>query len=162
MQKKQSLGFTLIELIVSIGILVLITGGGIAAFLNFNDKQQVLNGSKELRSYLRTAQTLVRVGESPAGCDKLVGYKVTSSDAGTVKEIKILAVCSTGGVEESIEKDSFLLPESTTLSSDINITFLGLHGGVIGSGTIEVVGAADRTYSFEVTQGGEITQGDFL
>lgn len=150
-------GFTLIELVVVTGILLLITGGGIASFIKFNGKQQVLNGGKELQSYLRMAQTLIRVGEKPAGCDVLTGYKVMSLDVGAVKEVKVLAVCDSG----DIEKSSFLLPESTTLSNDIDITFLGLHGGVIGATTIEVIGA-NRTYSFEVTQGGEITQGEFL
>ncbi len=70
----------------------------------------------------------------------------------------MVAVCFSG----DIEKASFLLPETTTLSSNINITFLGLHGGVIGATTIEVLGPSDRVYSFEVTQGGEITQGEFI
>jgi len=155
---KISTGFTLIELIIVIGVLILITGGGIASFINFNEKQQVLNGSKELRSYLRMAQTLVRVGEVPEGCGKLTGYKVMSLDAGVTKEIRVIAVCSNG----NIIKSSFLLPETTTLSSNINITFLGLHGGVTGATTIEVLGSSDRVYSFEVTQGGEITQGEFI
>jgi type II secretory pathway pseudopilin PulG len=155
---KTSLGFSLIELVVVIGILILITGGGIASLISFNEKQQVLNGSKELQSYLRTAQTLARVGEVPDGCGTLTGYKVVSSGVAFSKEIKVLAACSSG----DIEKSSFLLPETTTLSSDINISFLGLHGGVTGAATVEVVGASDRTYTFEVTQGGEITQGEFL
>lgn len=164
MKKKQlfinrvSSGFSLIELVIVTGILILITGGGIASFINFNEKQQVLNGSKELQSYLRMAQSLIRVGEVPTGCTKLTGYKVTSLDAGSTKEIKVLAVCSSGDIERS----SFLLPEEVTLSSDIDITFLGLHGGVVGATTIQVVGLSDRIYSFEVTPGGEITQGELL
>jgi len=156
--KKKQLGFTLIELVVVSGILILIAGGGIASFINFNEKQRVLNGGKELQSYLRMAQTLIRVGEVPDGCGTLNGYKVMSSGAAFSKEIKILAVCSNG----DIEKSSFLLPTTTTLSSDIDITFLGLHGGVIGATTVEIIGASNRTYSFDVTQGGEITQGGFL
>ena len=163
MKKKLSLvnissGFSLIELIIVTSILLLVAGGGIAAFINFNEKQQVLNGSKELRTHLRMAQTLARVGETPSGCEKLTGYKVASVDAAATKEIKVIAVCSSG----EIERNSFLLPETTTLSDDIAITFLGLHGGVIGATTIEVVGESDKIYSFEVTPGGEITQGELF
>ncbi len=158
MKKRQSLGFTLIELMIVTGILLLVAGGGIASLVNFNEKQRVLSAGKELQHYLRTAQTLVRVGEIPVGCGTLNGYKVVSSGAAFAKEIKIMAVCSSG----DIEKSSFLLSDTTTLSNDIEVTFLGLHGGVIGATTVEVVGTSNRTYSFEVTQGGEITQGEFL
>ena len=153
-----SLGFSLIELLVVVGILILVVGGGIASFISFNEKQQVVNGAKELQEYLRTAQTLIRVGQKPDGCGTLNAYRVVSSDSGTTKEIKVIAVCSS----DDIDRNSFFLPEGTTLSSDISITFLGLHGGVSGATTIEVVGGNDRTYTFEVTQGGEITQGGFL
>lgn len=153
-----SSGFTLIELIVVIAVLLLVAGGGIASFINFNEKQQVINGAKNLQEYLRTAQTLARIGDKPNGCDKLNGYKVKSLDAGAVKEIKVLAVCDSG----EIERNSFLLPESTTLSSDIEVTFLGLHGGVVGATMVEVIGASARTYTFEITQGGEITLGELL
>lgn len=151
-------GFSLIELVVVVGVLLMMAGGGIASFINFNEKQQVISGAKELQEHLRTAQSLSRVGETPTGCGKLNGYKVTSTDAGSTKEIKILAVCSSG----DIERNSFLLPDSTTLSSDIDITFLGLHGGVTGATTIQVVGTGGRTYTFEVTQGGGITAGELI
>lgn len=153
-----SSGFSLIELIVVIGVLLLLAGGGIASFITFNEKQQLLSGGKELQEHLRMAQSLSRVGETPSGCGKLSGYKVTSTTIGSTKEIKVSAVCSSGDVE----RNSFLLPESTTLSSDIDITFLGLYGGVIGATTIQVVGSSGRTYTFDVTLGGEITSGELI
>lgn len=155
---SSSVGFTLIELLIVVSIIILMVGGGIASFINFNEKQQVLNGGKELQEYLRMAQTLVRVGDTPDGCGKLSGYEVISADTGIAKEIKLIAVCSNG----DIQRKSFFLPESTTLSSDIDITFHGLHGGVTGATSIEVIGNSGRTYAFEVTQGGEITQGEVL
>ena len=153
-----SAGFSLIELIVVVSILLLITGGGIASFITFNAKQQIINGAKELQEYLRTAQTLARVGEKPAGCDRLTGYKTMSVAATNPKEIRVLAVCDSGDVL----RDSFFLPEGTTLSSDIEVVFLGLHGGATGATTIEITGELDETYTFEVTQGGEINSGELL
>jgi prepilin-type N-terminal cleavage/methylation domain-containing protein len=153
-----SLGFTLIELMIVTTIIMLITGGGIASFLSFNDKQQVLNSAKELQGYLRTAQTLARVGETPTGCDRLIGYKVVTADAGSIKEVSLLAVCSSG----DIQRDVFSLSEGVTLSSDIEITFLGLYGGVTGASQIDITSDSGRSYSFEVSSGGEITQGGFL
>ncbi|MFH1959031.1 MAG: prepilin-type N-terminal cleavage/methylation domain-containing protein [Patescibacteria group bacterium] len=156
-----SSGFTLIELIVVTAIILLITGGGIASFINFNDKQQVVNSAKEMQGYLRTAQTFSRIGETPDGCDKLNGYIVRSVDAGASKQIKIIANCRGG----EIQRNSFDLLDGTTLSSEIEITFLVLHGGIAGddSITVEVTNNSDSiTYQFVVTPGGEITQGGLL
>lgn len=144
-----------------IGIILLLVGGGVASFLSFNDRQKLVTGAKDLQEYLRTAQRLVRIGEKPTGCERLTAYKVTSQTVGAVKEIKILAVCLNAGVSEDIERNSYSLPKNISLSNDIDVTFLGLRGGVVGASTIEVVGDS-QVYTFEVTQGGEITQGELL
>ncbi len=159
MKHKQSpTGFSLIELLIAVGVILFMAGGGIASFINFNEKQQVINGAKELQEHLRMAQTLSRIGEVPDSCGKLAGYRVTSQDAAGGKEIKVLAACSAG----DLERNSFLLPETVTLDADIDIVFLGLHGGVSGASEIQIIGGSGRTYTFEVTQGGEITQGEIL
>ena len=153
---KSKLGFSLIELVVVVGILLLLSGGGIVAFFDFNEKQQLINAGKELKEHLRTAQTLARIGETPEGCIKLNGYNVSSSDGAEGKEISLKAVCSSG----DIERNNFVLPVTTTLSDDIDITFWGLYGGVSGATTIEVVVDSGRTFTFAVTPGGEITEGE--
>lgn len=161
--KKDNLNqaaYTLIEVLVVSVIIMLIAGGGIAAFTNFNQRQRVLTGAKELQSYLRTAQTLSRVGERPAACDELNGYLVRTTDLGSLKLVRILAACSGG----EIETKSFTLPEGVTLEggADLEMTFYGLHGGVAGAQVVRVTDGESLTYEFRVTQGGEITSGDFL
>ncbi|MBU0576472.1 prepilin-type N-terminal cleavage/methylation domain-containing protein [Patescibacteria group bacterium] len=155
---SNSSGFTLVETMVVAVIILLIVGGGIASFVNFNDKQQVVNSVKEIQGHLRMAQTLSRVGETPSGCGKLYGYIVRSVDIGPDKQIKLIADCESG----EIERNSFDLITGTTLGSNIEITFLTLHGGVSGAGQVEVVNNSGRTYQFGVNAGGEITQGEFL
>ena len=158
MQKQTSTAFTLIELLVSVTILLLLTGGGIATFTNFTQKNKVLNGAQELQAYLRTAQSLARVGERPSGCDKLNGYEVVTSDVAGLKQVSILANCPSGNVETQ----TFTLPEGVTLNADLDMIFLSLHGGVTGGQTVQVTNNEGFTYQFAVTQGGEITGGDFL
>ncbi len=153
-------GYTLIELLVVTTIVLLLAGGGIAAFTSFNKRQRVLTAAKELQSYLRTAQTLSRVGERPDGCDELRGYSVITTDvAESIKEVQLWANCPSGNVNNR----SYYLPAGTTLDDDLNMTFLNLHGGVTNAEVIQVMDDnGDLRYQFEVTQGGEITGGDFL
>ena len=147
-------GFTLIELLVSITILLLIVGGGIVSYITFNEKQQLSGAAKELQGYFRSAQTRVRNGDVPDGCGKLSGYQVTVANGSS--SVNLLAVCSGPGILPT----TYTLGGSVAPSSAIDVTFLGLHGGVTGAQTITLT-KGDRSYSFKVTAGGEITQGDF-
>lgn len=153
-----SSGFTLVETMVVTVIILLLVGGGLASFVTFNEKQQVVNAAKDLQGHLRMGQILSRVGETPAGCGKLSGYIVRSVDVGPDKQIRIIANCESG----EIERNSFDMPDNTSLSADFEITFLTLHGGVSGAGDIDVTNEAGSIYQFSVTAGGEITQGEIL
>jgi prepilin-type N-terminal cleavage/methylation domain-containing protein len=155
---SSSAGLTLIELMVTVTIMLLLLSGGVAAFLSFNDKQRVFNSVKEVQGYLRTAQTLSRVGETPDTCDRLNGYIVRSSDGAAGKEIKLIADCDNGEIEHKV----YQLQTGITLASDIEVTFNSLYGGVSGYGDVTVTDGNNLTYQFSVTQGGEITQGDYL
>ncbi len=156
-RQRLSLGYTLIEVLVVVTIILLLAGGGIAAFTSFNQRQKVLTAAKELQAYLRTAQTLSRVGERPDGCNELRGYRVRTTTAGAVTEVRLMASCAGGEVDSR----SYNLPEGVLLANDLDMVFLGLHGGVTGAEVIQVTNDS-LTYQFEVTQGGEITSGDFL
>lgn len=156
--KNSNSGFTLIELLIVTTIILTILGGGMAAFLAFNQKQAVLGAAKELQSDLRLAQGLARVRETPEGCGQLSGYIVRTQDLDEIKQVQIIADCSSGEVEQH----NFTLPAGVTLSDDLEMTFLGLHGGVTGAGVIQVINGQGLIYQFEVDSGGEITQGDFI
>lgn len=150
-------GFTLVELLVTVGIMLMLAGGGITALIAFQQRQTVQNGAKELQEHLRFAQSLAQVSEKPSGCDKLQGYNLTTADqAGTVL-VTVSADCEGGDVE----RDTWLLPEGVSLGSQLDVTFLGLHGGVNGSQTVSLSNDEGLTYTFEITPGGEITQGEF-
>lgn len=174
-------GFTLIELLVTISIILLLTGAGIAGFINFNDRQQVQVTVKQLQDYMRSAQVKARAGEGADTCDdsatpsvieKLYGYRVTN-DTTTVYLRQICINPSTGATTKNTIRSQFPLNNVTITkstptnpSSTQNPTFISLNGGVnIGNNaslTYSVAGQySGITYEFDVMQTGEIKDGDF-
>jgi len=72
-------GFTFIELIVVIGIILVITGVVVVNYNSYNDRQRVVQSIANLKSDLRFAQTQAQGGKRPTSnpCDDFVGYSVT-------------------------------------------------------------------------------------
>lgn len=153
---KFSSGFTFIEMLVTVAIMMVILGGGIAAFINFNDKQVVTTSAKELQTYLRSAQIKARVGDRPEVCTKLISYAVRATTA-PGSEVQLIAICES----QEVQRNSYFLPNSLNLEADLDISFLGLSGGVVGEGEIRIR-SDNRIYSFTVTKGGEIQEGSLV
>lgn len=148
-------GFTLIELLVVITIGIMIMGGGIAAYITFNDRQNLQNGAKLLQTYLRSAQTKARAGEKPAACDRLTGYRVVLTNPAGTGSVALSAVCANGVYAHS----TYALPAGVSVSGvPKTITFANLYGGVTGAGPV-VLNANGHTVTFSVTDGGEISTG---
>ena len=71
-------GFTLIEMAVAVGISLVIIGGVLSNYNNYNDTQKVKQGAQTLKNNLRFAQGLAFAGKKPtSGCTELEGYRVT-------------------------------------------------------------------------------------
>ncbi len=146
-------GFSLIEMLISIGILMTIVGVGIASFLTFNDRQVVLNAGKDVQGQIKAAKAKAQAGDTPEGCTRLEGYAVRISANGP--RSRLLAVC---------ENDDYLdhpvdFPTGVTSTDTIDITFLGLHGGVQGAETVTI--QSDKwAYAFDITSGGEVSEGE--
>jgi type II secretory pathway pseudopilin PulG len=151
-KQAKTTGFTLIELLITITIMMLMVGMGLNSYISFNEKQQLSGAAKELQTYFRSAQTRARNGDIPEGCVTLQGYNVQmAQDTSTVT---VRAVCANGNFIRSEDN----LTGSAIPNTAIDMTFLGLRGGVTGAQTITLT-LGSRSYSFKVTEGGEITQG---
>lgn len=150
----QNHGFTLIELLVVTTITMITLGGGLAAYTTFNDKQTVISAGQELMTLVLTAQTKMRAGERPPGCVELKSYTITGSTGSS--QITISATCINPSATVLVR--TYTLPNAVTLSSDLSYQFVGLRGEVQGAGTV-TVGKAGWSYTFEVRNGGEISQG---
>jgi prepilin-type N-terminal cleavage/methylation domain-containing protein len=151
-------GFTMIELLAVVTIMLLILGGGIASFIQFNERQQMVQAVDQVQSFLRAAQTRARISEKPPACDTLQGYTVSSADLGAFYQLTSAASCDNG----EYDRITIDLDDVIELTTPIDMTFRVLHGGIEGAGTVTLTRQdGSRPYSFEVNAGGEITDGAF-
>lgn len=153
-QHSPSAGFTLIELLISVTIMALMVGGGVAAFITFNQRQGVQAAGQELKTYLRTAQQKASASDKPASCTgRLEGYRL-SLLAGS-STVTLAAVCS----------DGVHLTNTYTLSNQVintsgqvtSVDFFSLHGGTNANPTQNfAVGREGVVYDLIVSKGGEV------
>ena len=160
---KQKTGFTLIELLITVSITLLITGGGIAGFITFNDRQQVQTTVKNIQQLMRAAQVKARAGEGANDCasgGKLKGYRITS-DSSFVYLHRLCMNPTSTALRSQVPLDAVSLAQSGT------VTFLSLQGGVDTGGSSSITFTVSGQYSgieyeFQVLNTGEITEGSFL
>ena len=144
-------GFTFIELLVSVAILMILMGGGIAAYLNFSDKQKVVQSGADVAFLARAAQKKARVGDKPAGCTRLNAYEFQIPSNGV---IVLRAVCTNA----TVETQRLTLPSGVTITGGSTVQFFVLHGGASSNQTI-VVSGGGTTYTFTIGTGGDISEG---
>lgn len=148
-------------MLVTVAILIILTGLGIAGFINFNERQQVANTAKQIQHILRTGQSKARVKEMPADCTFLLSYEVYRNSSGP---INLRANCQNGNKPPEV----WTIPTGIAVApATFSVKFKTLFGGanITGEtslGTLGIdVSRSGTQYIFEVTTGGEITQGDF-
>ncbi len=153
-------GFTLIELIVSIAILLLLVSGLIASYNNFNQSQQVGQAAKTVKANLKLGQSKALSALKPAsGCTELRGYTVSFT----------LATYSTQALCSEIEG---LVGASVDNSLPANISFSPVPSaftfGVITRGLMETTSSVTitiagfgKTYTLIVEPNGVITDVGF-
>jgi prepilin-type N-terminal cleavage/methylation domain-containing protein len=150
-------GFTLIEVLITVTIMLLLVGGGIAAFVTFNERQVVINAARELQGGVRAAQQRAQSATKPdSNCDKLESYAIRAPQSPPVV-VDIVAECDTGDTILS----SFTLGSSIALTEPLDMSFLVLRGGVVNPSEVTLRSiTTNHSYTFEVTTGGEITEGE--
>lgn len=149
-------GFTLIEVMVSVTIMLLLVGGGIAGYNTFNDRQTVIQEGKQFASMLRLAQKRASVGDKPTVCagNKLQGYYVIRG--GEANTYQLWVACN---------NDAFLLqtvtmPSSVTFAENVNLQF-NVFGGVVLNAPVSgsfVLQSSNWKYTIEVTRTGAISE----
>ncbi len=145
-------GFTLIELVVAFGILLLVAGGVLTSYNNFNDTQKVKQAGATLRTNLRSAQARAIAGLKPqSGCSQLDGYDVGISTS----QYYYQARCTPEGLAGEIV--TVILPTGVTISSPpaLPIRFNVLSGGVTNATTITITGYS-QSFNVVVGVNGEI------
>lgn len=163
MPKHTQLGFTLIEMVVTVSIILAVFGGAIAGFFRFNDRQIVQSTVNEVKQVLESSRTRARVRDNPnqAGC-VLQGYKVVTS--GTSLVSRILCGTSKFALTDGQIRDTYELPTGVTVTS-MNITFYTLAGSALVTSPADNyihVNGNNTFYVFQVLDSGQITEGCFV
>jgi prepilin-type N-terminal cleavage/methylation domain-containing protein len=168
--KKDCPGFTLVELLVSISVVAILSGIGLAAFSSFNRRQIVASATRQLVSDLRLAQSKADSNEKPTACQAsevdLLGYEFIIETAN--RHYKITPVCALSPPLPSIKTVD--IPGVIRLAcatcpnpnDNVQIFFKTLRQGVASSGfnsesklTITLTGYG-ATRSATLTSSGEI------
>jgi len=80
---KRNFGFTLLEILVAISIIVLLSSLGLASYVKFNRRQIVEQSTAKIVSELRLAQSFAANQQKPeSGCLTLNGYFFNVDDDG--------------------------------------------------------------------------------
>lgn len=130
-------GFTLIELIVTITIIVIITVSGLVSYFVFDSKQKTLNEARDFVSLLDKARSSAMTLEYPATCTGLRSYRV--SDGDSAGYLKVEAVCASGTVLVE-EKKIF---QATDPDINVDVSFLA-QTGFLESGVELVIRLTSR------------------
>lgn len=156
-------GFSLLEMIITVSIVLIVFGGGLAAFIRFNDRQRVQATASEIRQFIKSAQTRARVRDNPnqAGCT-LQGYRVTTT--GALATMSLLCGSSKFSTNVGVERARYTVPSGITVSS-MSINFYTLAGSaeVLTPIDNEIrVNGGNVFYMFRVEESGEIEEGCFV
>ncbi len=162
---SNSWGFTLIEMLVTMGVMVVVLGGGIVGFIRFNERQTVLEASKQIQTLVRSARVKAQVKDTPEGCSDLgglQGFRV-SGTSGAGSTINVSAWCGANKASAQplpTASSSYTLPSTISLDTDLTLTFYTLHGGTDLASEVDVaVSGSNLTYHFFITPGGELQEG---
>jgi prepilin-type N-terminal cleavage/methylation domain-containing protein len=149
-------GYTLIEIIVVIGIMALIFTFGYATYRDFSRRQALAAVVRSFKGDLRLAQEYAASGKKPEGCGgDLSGYRVSI----WVDKYSIKSVC--GGLVD-IGKTDITFPDGITVSStNPSFTFkiLGQGTDIVGGSPLVITltqVATENEAKITITNTGEI------
>lgn len=158
--------FTLVELLVTAAISLLVMGGGIVAFGQFQDNQKSLVVARNTQQLFRSAQVKARAQEKPSNseCKQLIGYRliVGPSTASinpvciktddTIKlDFSTTQTVSFESVSVSPTSGTFIFP---TLSNEVKSSLS--PSTLIGTTTF-TFGSSPNEYKFTVSPSGVIS-----
>lgn len=151
------LGYSLIELLVVLGIMGLLTAYGVAAYNGMNDRYKVEQATLELVSTLRDWQKQVDAGVGSTVCATNVyqGRNVTYATTPPLgPRLESRIVCS--GIPSDTEMKNYILLHSTTLTNFTAFQFLPLGDGVNTAQQFQVSAGA-ISYQVTIRAGGGIS-----
>jgi prepilin-type N-terminal cleavage/methylation domain-containing protein len=149
--KRQTAGFTLVELLIVISIIAILSATGLATYINFSRNQLVSQAARKIAQDLRLAQSLASSNQKPeSGCGILNGY-VFKVDSPTT--YSIIPDCTPLYTGKPIKTGS--VADNLDLSGFSQVKFKVLRQGVetTGGTTITVRGFVDKSKVVEINGG---------
>ena len=150
-------GFTLIELIVVIAIVLFIFVGTIANYNAYGDKERVRQAASTFKGDVRLSLTKVTSALKPTGCETLTSYELVFPNTCDTACYEVTPVCSTS-VGETFR---VTLPNGVHVTStDSPINFLPLAGGtdLASDANITFTGVSSYTVTVTITKSGSISE----
>ncbi len=175
LSEKNHPAFTLVEMLVVLGIVGLMFGVGMANFFRYRERQEIEQTAYDVQSFIQKIQTYAKNGNRGGEnsiCNqdilntKLTAWEITYHSGNN--QLIAKPKCLYQGVDTEGTTDVFNLPLNYKLSQFTKITFQAVFGGVIfndggtTSPNINLVVSdqnEDFAYQFHVTSGGVITSG---
>lgn len=171
---KYHRGYTLIELLIVIAIMLLVIGGSIAGWLKFSEKQTTLSSAQTLQKMVRSAQVKARAKQWPSECINggtkipVIGYRVSSSVANGITTIALTGFCNPtkttyDTASNKVIVSTWQMPATISLSNSFKFDFYTMAGGVSlnTANSLETVLIKNNLNtscaSFSVSSGGAIT-----
>lgn len=149
-----SRGFTLIELLVTTALTMVLAGGALAAYNNFNTRQGQIQASKNVLATIERAKARSNAGEKPASCTRLDGFHVWATDGNSSYFVAIRC----DGTTAENESQQFFLPSGYIFQSGFNAVFPPLPGNAATEEqSVEIVKTGDdQVYRFVIRPNGTI------
>ena len=154
-------GFTLLEIIIAISLVMLLTGGVVAGYTSFNDTQKIKQAALTFKSYLRSAQTKATAGVKPALCTTLDGYVVGI----TASSYRVDAMCGGSIVSDEQTSHAVSLSGQTISSSPSMSSFVFrvlTHAVDIPGNTTFTFQSGTKGYQISVSPSGDISELGFV
>lgn len=150
-------GFTLVEILVAIGIIGTLSGVGIASYTNFSRRELLNQNSKKLVQDLRLAQSLAMNNQKPSGCSQLLSYIFQLNSRTYLIYAECVGGCPSGCSEASpVKSDN--VSGNLTLTGFTLVKFKILNQGIetTGGSTLNVTGFG-KTNTITINPGGTIS-----
>lgn len=151
---KRSSAYTLIELVVVIGIMAVLLGLGLARWTNYQDKEKLRSATQDVISWLRKIQTKASQGEKPStDCPTLDYYEISEVSDGLQASVFCL---DEGGTSVSLGLVDSVSVEDIDVNLDSNFRFYSGFGITEQSRTISLT-YAGNTSEITVSESGKIS-----
>lgn len=170
MNKRRSVGFTFIELLVVISVIGVISISGIAAFVSYDKSQKLNTAALDVVSMLNLAKSRAQTQVKPEACTNpdpdeiLYGYEVVITINTVDYELNVRCEDSLSTKIHPILSNTLPNNYSFSASSTIsNIFFPVLKGGVEGDysmlteNKVIIIDDGDSTKNIQVDTSGNIT-----